>query len=663
MNQNISKKTNVIIKEINSWKNDISNKLKDNIFKNEVFFLVNNHWLNEYEKCISKFDDQELKIHKYDDVFKLNNYTNNKVLDSLKLDIPIEKLPKLFILNKNVWDFIHNINEELISISSIGYCVNNLMTLKVCNNIYCFFFLDKKLQIRQGYLKIIKLENENKILNDFKITGIFKFINKDINDINNDFLLIEDKEYKLYITEYNESEEKMKNIFNTKLKLFANNKKIEEKISQADSRKIINEKMKKFKQIPKVVKVFKQINDLSKKNENEKEKDIDNMKVELRARRSFNTDKIETTNEKYNNIFFKKKEINITSFKPLENFIPGLIGLLNTGSICYLNSILQCFSNIRGFRKLFLNKEIYNDLKENKKAKKLSFALSEVLNNLWENLKQNYYSPEEFEKLICEMNPLFKDVKASNPKDLILFLLIKMHKELNISQTNPSNNVKNIAPNPSNFNDVYDDFIKFYFSKNKSIISDEFYGLSNNIITCRYCSNIIHNIQVTKILSMPLEEVRKFMANKNKIINCLRIDDYFEYYEKTDILPNYYCNYCRTTNQVYKKNKMIFAPKNLIINLNNGGKIKFYVNIKLEEYLDIKKFVFSPDSPFYYELTGAICHLDSNDKGGHFIAFCKNCNNCEWYKFDDKIVTKSSFNDISKSGIPYVLFYSYIQVI
>ena len=494
MNQNISKKTNVIIKEINSWKNDISNILKDNIFKNEVFFLVNNHWLNEYEKCISKFDDQELKIHKYDDVFKLNNYTNNKVLDSLKLDIPIEKLPKLFILNKNVWDFIHNINEELISISSIGYCVNNLMTLKVCNNIYCFFFLDKKLQIRQGYLKIIKLENENKILNDFKITGIFKFINKDINDINNDFLLIEDKEYKLYITEYNESEEKMKNIFNTKLKLFANNKKIEEKISQADSRKIINEKMKKFKQIPKVVKVFKQINDLSKKNENEKEKDIDNMKVELRARRSFNTDKIETTNEKYNNIFFKKKEINITSFKPLENFIPGLIGLLNTGSICYLNSILQCFSNIRGFRKLFLNKEIYNDLKENKKTKKLSFALSEVLNNLWENLKQNYYSPEEFEKLICEMNPLFKDVKASNPKDLILFLLIKMHKELSISQANPSNNIKNIAPNPSNFNDVYDDFIKLYFSKNKSIISDEFYGISNNIITCSYCSNIIHNI-------------------------------------------------------------------------------------------------------------------------------------------------------------------------
>jgi len=310
-----------------------------------------------------------------------------------------------------------------------------------------------------------------------------------------------------------------------------------------------------------------------------------------------------------------------------------------------------------------LNKEIYNDLKENKKTKKLSFALSEVLNNLWEILKQNYYSSEEFEKVICEMNPLFKDVKASNPKDLILFLLIKMHKELSISQANPSNNIKNIAPNPSNFNDVYDDFIKLYFSKNKSIISDEFYGLSNNIITCSNCSTTIHNIQVTKILSMPLEEVRKFMTNNNKIINCLSINDYFEYYEKTDILPNYYCNYCRTTNQVYKKNKMIFAPKNLIINLNNGGKIKLNVNVKFEEYLNLKKFVFSPDSPFYYELTGAICHLDSNDIGGHFIAFCKNYDNCLWYKFDDKMVTKCSFNDISKSGIPYVLFYSYIQVI
>ena len=47
--------------------------------------------------------------------------------------------------------------------------------------------------------------------------------------------------------------------------------------------------------------------------------------------------------------------------------------------------------------------------------------------------------------------------------------------------------------------------------------------------------------------------------------------------------------------------------------------------------------------------------------GGHFIAFCKNSNNCEWYKYDDQNVTKSSFNEVRQSGLSYVLFYSYIQ--
>ena len=107
---------------------------------------------------------------------------------------------------------------------------------------------------------------------------------------------------------------------------------------------------------------------------------------------------------------------------------------------------------------------------------------------------------------------------------------------------------------------------------------------------------------------------------------------------------------------------MVYAPKNLIINLKSGTKIEFDVNIIFEEYLNIKKFVYAYDSPYYYELTGVICHLDSNDNGSHFIAFCKNCNTCEWHKFNDQEITKCSFNDVKQTGRPYVLFYSYIIV-
>ena len=336
-----------------------------------------------------------------------------------------------------------------------------------------------------------------------------------------------------------------------------------------------------------------------------------------------------------------------------------MIGLLNVGATCYMNSTLQCFSNIMTLRKKLLNENIFNYLKKNKETKKLSFALAEVLYNLWKNSKESYYSPEEFKKLICEMNPMFKDIAANNPKDLILFLLVKMHKELNVSQMNLLKDVKNIVPDPRNFNDVFSYFINFYLSKNKSIISDEFYGFSNNMINCSYCATTIHKLQVFKILFMPLKEVRKLMGDN---INYMRINDCFDYYEKTNVLSEYYCNYCKRNNNAYSKNKMVYAPKNLIINLKSGTKIEFDVNIIFEEYLNIKKFVYAYDSPYYYELTGVICHLDSNDNGSHFIAFCKNCNTCEGHKFNDQEVTKGSFNDVKQTGRPYVLFYSYIIV-
>ena len=90
--------------------------------------------------------------------------------------------------------------------------------------------------------------------------------------------------------------------------------------------------------------------------------------------------------------------------------------------------------------------------------------------------------------------------------------------------------------------------------------------------------------------------------------------------------------------------------------------MEYNVNIIFDEYLNIKEFIFLPESPYYYELTGVICHFGSNDEGGHFIAYCKNSNNCEWYKFNDSFVSKCYFYEVQNANLPYVLFYNYVQV-
>ena len=167
------------------------------------------------------------------------------------------------------------------------------------------------------------------------------------------------------------------------------------------------------------------------------------------------------------------------------------------------------------------------------------------------------------------MNPLFEKIGANDPKDLVLFLLIKIHKETNIKKDINQNSNNIPIPNPYDFYSVYNDFKNCYDSNNNSIISNEFYGCYNTMITCYQCQNSIHNIQSRNIISFPLEEVRKFknLSTKEKVslIEC------FEYYEKIDTYPSFYCNICRLNCPAYSISKIINCPKTLIINLNEEG--------------------------------------------------------------------------------------------
>ena len=325
-----------------------------------------------------------------------------------------------------------------------------------------------------------------------------------------------------------------------------------------------------------------------------------------------------------------------------------------------MNATLQCFSHVERLRYFLLDAYTYKELFNEKNTnKKLTFAFAEVLKNLWdENSKQGYYSPEYFKQVISDMNPLFKGVAANDSKDLILFLLENIHKELNTQKVNNIIN-NNQEPNSSDFNSVYLYFINNYKQSNDSVIIQEFYGYYNVMSSCVNCNNAVHNVQSFNILFFPLEEVRKF---KNYDINRVSILDCFDYYQKIDIFNSFYCNFCRGDSAVYSQTRLVDTPKTLIINLNRGHGLQFNVDIIFDEYLDIRNYIYNPESPSYYELIGMLCHYGSNDMGGHFIAFCKHSQDGKWYKYNDAIVNQSSFEEVCNSGLPYVLFYSYIQV-
>ena len=103
----------------------------------------------------------------------------------------------------------------------------------------------------------------------------------------------------------------------------------------------------------------------------------------------------------------------------------------NVGATCYMNATLQCLANIKPITYYLLNQKNYEFLYKNNDLCKLTLQYIQVLIGLFLSESINgSYCPENFKRIISELNPLFQGVQANDSKDLIIFLLEIMNNEL-----------------------------------------------------------------------------------------------------------------------------------------------------------------------------------------------------------------------------------------
>ena len=642
---NQEKKGNEILSEIKSSNNDKKNTINTKNDNNELEKKIKSK-LNNNERLNKKQDESFKKIgSKHNVEIKNDDNSQQKQLkgkvnnNEKKINNP--KNPD----KKEDKDANNDISKEFENASiknyqnKIKYQAKDGRVLKEDYQKYPNKKEDK--EVDNDIPK--EIENTNIKSNQTKIKNIIKKDDDLKIDSKNNSNKKEDKEVDNDIPKEIEST----NIKNIQTEIKNKSKKV-------DAPQVNN--LFNFKKISNPVKIKNDnnLNPIQKEDNNENNNEIKKLVPEaLKHDKKYKQTRYTST---YNRQIKKTEEINeINSEKSMQELSkPGLIGLKNIGATCYMNATLQCFSNCPRFKNNLL--KLYKELESGKDSKyKISFALAEVLKNLWGILHHKCYAPENFKNIISELNPTFRGVAANDPKDLVLFIIQRIHIELN--KEDPTIKTNN-NDNSYDFWAEYISFMNFYKRYNNSIITEEFHFYTNDLSICSFCNKTINNVQTNNILFFPLEEVRKF---KGYFTNYVSIYDCFEYNER-QTSSSFHCNTCNNDSIAYSMTKIALSAKTLIINLNRGHGMEYNVNIVFEEYLNIRKFVYIKESPYYYELTGVICHFGSNDDGGHFIAYCKNCDDCNWYKFNDGIINKCSFSDVCQKGMHYVLFYSYIQM-
>ena len=343
-------------------------------------------------------------------------------------------------------------------------------------------------------------------------------------------------------------------------------------------------------------------------------------------------------------------------------------GLENIGATCYMNATLQCFAHIPDFVNFFRkNKQVQDVINEKRGTTNLTTAFAELLQNLYptnlENMKnKTYYAPKNFKKTISEMNPLFQGVAANDAKDLINFLIMTLHDELNKAQNPVDVGGGNLFQEQTNKELMFKRFAANFTANNQSLISDLFYALNCNVTKCGNCQTCSFNYQIYFFLIFPLEEVRKFNPGNNNLDNTVDIYDCFNFDQKIGMMGgenSMYCNYCKQTSPSYMCTNLTTGPEILIIILNRGKGIQFKVKINFYEKLDLSNYIELQQTGTQYELIGVITHLGESGMGGHFIAYCKDLWDNTWYEYNDAIVSPvDNFQTkVVNYAMPYVLFY------
>ena len=429
------------------------------------------------------------------------------------------------------------------------------------------------------------------------------------------------------------------------------------------------------------------IEELNKKdqelNSKEQELKIKYNKKEQELKSEFNQKEQELKNKFNKEIEQQKnnleKELNKNKKVSLGLELPT-IGLDNLGATCYMNSVLQCMAHFREVSEKILTWYKYME-DYNKAKRKLSYAFGELLDNLYFPLENyNYkksYSPKKFKELVGKMNPLFEGIQANDSKDIMNFIIEKMHSELNslgeINQANVDKDNNNIIYDQTNEFLTYNNFISEFKNNYHSFLSEYLYGLQKTVTLCCNCKTMIYNFQTYNFLIFPLLDVKYFVINshyQNPFFNSqnyvLNLIDCFKYYQKIDYFQGenqIYCNICKSMKNANYCNLLYSTPTILCIVLNRGKDNKdFKENIIFGTELNLSEFVQDKSDCSIYYLIGIVIHVGDSSMSGHFFSYSRSHFKSPWYKYNDSIVSIcNNENEIFSYGTPYILFYHKYQ--
>ena len=331
----------------------------------------------------------------------------------------------------------------------------------------------------------------------------------------------------------------------------------------------------------------------------------------------------------------------------------GLTGLVNLGNTCFMNSAIQCVSNVHELTKYILSDKYRNSI--NKKSNRLELLQNwrNLINGMWES--NCIVSPLTFHKNIRKIAVTegllnFTGFGQNDTQEFLMLLIDSLHDSLSREvDITISGKVKNETDKLAleamktwklHFNDSYSELVSLFYGQYITTIS----SLEGEVLS--------RNFDPFCYLTVPIPS-----KMENESISLLDCFNLFTTDEEMDDDNKY--KHPKTEEYINVKRQFLFwsLPKVLIVCLkrfnNSRRKITGQIDIPVDN-LDLSSYLRGYNTRANYQLIGISNH-SGGVGGGHYYSYCRGENN-QWYEFNDTSVTRINENSIITPNA-YVLFY------
>ena len=348
---------------------------------------------------------------------------------------------------------------------------------------------------------------------------------------------------------------------------------------------------------------------------------------------------------------------------------PHHTGLANCGDevndTSYLNSVIQCLSNIKEFRDSFLEKQDKFDYIKIP----LTSSYSNILNALFFSKEKSLF-PIELKEQIEKLG-----FKSNCPFELIEFLIKKINEELIYNFLDSKTNLEKQKEKYKDLNKIEKEsrdeektlinFIQDLMEKNYKTMIKVFYGMYRSEIKCNSCNLIKYSFEELKTLKCRLKDISNYKKKELGIYNNGNINlyDYFLYLNessKKEITID--CLNCRKMKEGSSTRVIYGLPMILIIKLDYEN---FDGSLNIAEELDFTQDnnIYNKKSYLKYYLCSIISSKNNNYGNPHYKSFCRNDQKFNYFIcYDDEIVKSKNIGRLKiyfkkDLEVPYILIY------